>query len=424
MARILLAPVLALTLVLAACTGVRLPPPPEAPSRDLIGLARLPGVPDGEVIRFWGDLAPAAATEQLQLIRDQVAARIRAEGAAPNNGRYDVLALSGGGSDGAYGAGLINGWSAREAWTRSDIRPEFSLVTGISVGALIAPFAFLGPEYNDELERLFTTTETADVAEFNVFRALFGYELGLTNLRPLERILDQMLTDAMVARIAEEHLKGRRLWIGTTYLDAQRPVIWDIGAIAVADYDDKRDLIKKILLASSAIPGAFPPVLFPVESGGEIYNEMHVDGSVTQQLFIYPSNIDLGGTIDQEVPGMVPGTIYLIRNSKLAPDFQPVEPSVLRIVERSLFTLTNALALGDAEGVEQQASRDGWRLLRSSVPLEFDYPISGFFDPQYMSELFQVGYRRAADGIVWEKVFDPGEIADPVLNLAGGPAGL
>src|SRR5690606_10533629 len=157
--------------------------------------------------------------------------RIRAEGTAPNGGFYDVLALSGGGPDGAYGAGLLNGWSDRGGWPERAERPAFRLVTGISVGALIAPFACLGPDYDDELERLFTNIRAPDFVRFNIFDAIFGYTLGVTDIRPFEDILDEIVTPDLVQRIAEEHLKGRRLWIGTTNLDAERPMIWDIGAI-------------------------------------------------------------------------------------------------------------------------------------------------------------------------------------------------
>jgi hypothetical protein len=415
MLRSALAPLVAICIAVTGCTGERLPPPPEGENLEL---AQIPGVPPALEIRFWGDLAPASAEEQLRVIRAQIAERISAEGAPPNGGRYDVLALSGGGSDGAYGAGLLAGWSDREGWEGGQARPEFGLVTGISVGALIAPFAFLGPEYDDELERLFTTTSTADLLEFNIVRALFGYSMGLTDVQPLEATFNEIMTPQMIARIADEHRKGRRLWIGTTYLDAERPVIWDIGAIAASEIPRKRELIRKIMMASAAIPGAFPPVMFPVEVEGETYAEMHVDGSVTRQVFVYPSNVDLTQQLQGTVPGMQLGTIYLVRNSKLAPDYQPVDPSVLEIVERSLFTLTKALALGDADTVQQQAERDGWRLLRTSVPLEFEAPEGDFFDPRYMTELFEVGYRRAVNGIAWEIVHDPERPKNPALALS------
>ncbi|HET7410610.1 MAG TPA: patatin-like phospholipase family protein, partial [Paracoccaceae bacterium] len=356
--------------------------------------------------------------ERLRIVRAQIAARIEAEGTVPDGGYFDVLALSGGGPDGAYGAGLLDGWSDGEDRPGGIKRPEFSLVTGISVGALIAPFAFLGPDYDDALERLFTTTSTADLVNLALFDALLGYTLGLADVRPLEDMLDQIVTPTLVQRIAEEHRKGRRLWIGTTNLDAERPVIWDIGAIAGSAYPRKALLIRKILLASSAIPGAFPPVEFPVEIGGEIYSEMHVDGSVTRQLFVFPSNIALGRQIDEQIPGLDPGTIYLVRNSKLLPDYDPVEPSLLSILERSLFTLTNALALGDVESIEQQAEAEGWRLLSSSVPPEFEFPAEDFFDPRYMRALYEVGYERAVAGVAWTVLHDP-DAPENVLAEAG-----
>ena len=408
----LLAPLLAAAIALSGCAGQRvLPAPGEAEA----ALARIAGMPDGVQARFWGDLADAQAEEHLSLAREQIADRISADGMAPNGGFYDVLALSGGGPDGAFGAGLLNGWSDRGGWPETSTRPEFSLVTGISVGALIAPFVFLGPDYDDELERLFTDIRGADVLRFNIFDAIFGYTLGVTDIRPFEDILDEIVTPELVKRIAEEHLKGRRLWIGTTNLDAERPMIWDIGAIAQSDYPRKAQLISRILFASSAIPGAFPPVEFPVEVDGELYSEMHVDGSVTRQLFIYPSNIALGERVGREVPGMQPGTIYLVRNSTLVPDYDPVDAALLRILERSLFTLTNALALGDIDNIEKQAEAGGWRLLLASVPPEFDVPAQDFFDQRYMRALYEIGYDRAINGIAWTVLHDPDASDSPLL---------
>ena len=398
MLRVLLALALSGAVVVSGCTGVR---PLPALSGSKLQLATIRGMDDDLEIRFWGDVAPPSTQEELGEIRRQFAARIRAEGELPNDGAYDVLALSGGGSDGAYGAGLLDGWSER-----SD-RPEFSLVTGISVGALLAPFAFLGPDYDDDLEVLFTETRMEDVVQVILFRALFGWALGLTDITPLQLTLDRILTPAMVARIAEEHGKGRRLWIGTTYLDAQRPVIWDIGTIAASDYADKRELIKKILLASAAVPGAFPPVLFPIEAGGEQFSEMHVDGAITRSLFIYPRNLDVREEVNGDPSGMRIGTIYLVRNTKLEPDFQPVAPSLLRIAERSIWTLIKSAGIADVTAIEDQARRDGWVLKRTSVPLEFDVVEATFFDPEYMRALYELGYERALKGIAWETLVEP-----------------
>lgn len=404
-----------LLITLSGCTGTRVFPAPEGP---LSELAQIAGMPADAPIRFWGDLDSAVAESYLVSVGKQITARAAAEGKRPDRGRYDVLALSGGGADGAFGAGLLNGWTDTEDRPEVIRRPEFSLVTGISVGALIAPFAFLGPDYDDELERLFTTTSTADLISFNFFNALFGYSLGVTDIQALEATLARLITSEMVEHIAEEHRKGRRLWIGTTYLDAERPVVWDIGAIAVSRYSEKPQLIRKILLASSAIPGAFPPVQFAIEIDGRLYSEMHVDGSVTRQLFAFPGNIALGEMVKKQVWGMEPGTVYLVRNSKLTPDFMPVEPSLRRILERSLFTLTNALAIGDVVNIQKQAAVEGWRLLSSAVPTEFSFPSEDFFDPRYMNALFEVGYDRAAEGRAWEILHNPEGTPRPVLARA------
>ncbi len=393
---------LSVVVVLAGCTGQRLLPAAEVPP------VHAPLIPGYQDIRAWGDVAPPNADAQLAKIREQIRARARNEGQLPNGGKYDVLVLSGGGSDGAYGAGLLNGWTARGE------RPEFQLVTGISTGALIAPFAFLGPDYDDELERFYTTTRTQDVVELSILRALFGWALGLTDVTLLQVTLDNVLTDEMINRIAEEHAKGRRLWIGTTNLDAQRPVIWDIGAIASSDRPNKRELIRDVLLASSAIPGAFPPVQFTVDIAGKRYSEMHVDGGVTRQLFVYPRQMRLDQELAQSRTGMDLGTIYVIRNTKLDPDYNPVSANVLRITERSISTLIKAAGVADVQVIEDQANRDGWALKITAVPGSFSEVENELFDPVYMRALYEVGFERALTGDPWETVLGPG--GEPVRD--------
>lgn len=401
MPRPFLAIVLVPLVMLAGCTGARLLPAPAQPQ---IELARIAGMPENAHIRFWGD-------KPLDVSDGEPASHFGATNSGQNH--YDVLALSGGGPDGAYGAGLLNGWSDRDTETPGPVRPEFDLVTGISVGALIAPFAFLGPDYDDELAHLFIASATANVVHLTLFDALFGYSLGLTDIRPLQAMLDQIVTPQLVRRIAEEYRSGRQLWIGTTYLDAERPVIWDIGAIAVSDYREKSELIRKILLASAAIPGAFPPVEFRVEIDGRLYSEMHVDGSITQQLFVGPGNVAPEEARDMLVPGQETGTIYLVRNGKILPNFEPVAPSLPAILKRSLFTLTNALAIGDVGNIRRQAHSEGWHLMISAVPRSFDVQSTTFFDPKYMSALYRTGYERAINGTAWTVLNDPNGTTPP-----------
>ncbi len=206
--------------------------------------------------------------------------------AAGNTGDYHMLALSGGGADGAFGAGLLNGWSERGD------RPRFEMVTGISTGALIAPFAFLGSDYDDELKRLYTTIDDNSIA---LPRSFPGGLLGdsLNDSAPLARLIEQSLTDDIIRRIGIEYGKGRFLIVGTTNLDLGRQIIWNIGALAMSDRPEAFSAIRRVLLASASVPGLFPPVLFDVDVKGRTHQELHVDGGAAAQLYLYPVGLTL-----------------------------------------------------------------------------------------------------------------------------------
>lgn len=382
--------------VLSACTGVRVLPAPPVESYEL---AIVPGY--GPEIRSWGDTVTDATGKRIAEIRQQIIERVRVEGQIPNNGRADVLVLSGGGSDGAYGAGLLNGWTDRGG------RPEFAAVTGISTGALIAPYAFLGPDFDSALERFYTNTQTDDVVELQVLAALFGNVLGLTSTSKLEQTLRDAVDADMVDRIAAEHRKGRRLLVGTTNLDAQRPVTWDIGKIAASDDPGRAVLIRRILLASASIPGAFPPVQIVVEAEGQRYAEMHVDGGVTRQLFFVPRGLEL---TDQSLgDGAIfrLGTIYVVRNTKLAPSYQEIEAGIVPIAQRSISTLIKAAGVADAALIEEQAKDGGFGLSLTAVPESFDLQEQELFDPVYMRALYTLGYESALQGTPWTVVAEP-----------------
>jgi predicted acylesterase/phospholipase RssA len=388
--------VLSAICLLTACEGVRtLPAPPAAIYED----ARVIGFPGD--IRIWGDTAPDDIAERVAEIRAQIGVRVQSEGAVPNDGSFDVLVLSGGGSDGAFGAGLLNGWSVAGG------RPEFGIVTGISTGALLAPYAFLGEQYDGQLERLFTNTETDDLLIMSPVRALFGRSLAISDNTPLKQIVQRALSPDVIRGIAAEHRKGRRLWIGTTNLDAQRPVIWDIGAIAAAGGPRAKDLIRDILLASSAIPGALPPIQIQVDAGGKRYSEMHVDGGVTRQLFAYPYDLNLNEQPEDDISGIDRGTIWVIRNTKLDPSYAETGAGVVPITTRSVSTLLKAAGVADVQVIEAQARRDGWGLNAVSVPASFDVPEAEIFDPAYMGALYETGYAMATEGDPWEIVVEP-----------------
>ncbi|MEM7746286.1 MAG: patatin-like phospholipase family protein [Pseudomonadota bacterium] len=384
-----LAAVLVLATVLSGCLGQR--PYPAVPAGASTE-AEVVGFPD---VRFWGDEPPDGVAEELAVINQQVAERARKTGSLPNRGRVDMLVLSGGGSDGAYGAGMMNGWTARGD------RPEFALVTGISTGALIAPFAFVGDDFDDELERFYTNTKTADVIVPALYDVLVGDSLGLADTQGFVDAVDRALTPEFIKRIAEEHNKGRRLWVGTTNIDAQRPVIWNIGAIAATGRPGARVLIRDVLIASASIPGAFSPQLIQVEVNGRRYTEMHVDGGVTRQLFLYPIDLKLSEYIRSRDRRMRPGTIYVVRNTLLDPKFQAVAPRVLEITARSVSTLIKFSGVADVEIIRAQAISDGFGLQFTSVPADFSVEEAEFFDPVYMRALYEVGYDRIVEGEAW-----------------------
>lgn len=397
MPRVFLPTLIAISIVLAGCTGTRLlnaPPEEQAPR------AIIPGY-DGP-IRFADAIPEDELTAQLTLFRSQIAARVATEGQLPNGGVADVLVLSGGGSDGAYGAGLLNGWSDRPAQDR----PEFLLVTGISTGALIAPYAFVGSEFDPELERFYTNTATDDILDINPLRALTGAALGLADTTRLVSTLDRALTPELIERIAVEHKKGRRLLVGTTNLDSQQAVTWDVGAIAVSDNPGKIKLIRDVLLASASIPGAFPPILFEVEADGKRYSEMHVDGGVTRQLFALPLSIAEATSQDGVANGLKRGTIYVVRNTKLAPSYEPTAPGLVPIASRSVSTLIKSAGAADIVVVQNTASRAGFGLWTSAVPESFDADENELFDPVYMRALYKVGYQLALEGEPWVKVLN------------------
>jgi hypothetical protein len=363
-------------LALAACAGAPRNPVPEA----LVATAALPGYPG---IRYWGDDATSIGQATVDLMASQTAA-------AGRTGRRDFLAISGGGSNGAFGAGLLFGWSA------AGNRPEFTIVTGVSTGSLTAPFAFLGQPYDDELRASYTKISGADVyARRGVFGILSSG--AAADNTPLRRLVSDYVTDRMVVDIAREYARGRRLLIGTTNLDAERPVVWDIGAIASSGMPDRRQLIEDILVASAAIPGLFPPVRIQVVADGVAYDEMHVDGGTSNQAFMMPSNFDrrLGQRVDRR--------LYVIRNGKVTPEYAAVKPRLPAVAGRSVAVLIKTQGVGDLYRMYVDAREGGIDFNAIWIPPSFTLVESEPFQPAYMSALFDVGYRMGRTGIPWSK---------------------
>ena len=386
---------LALLLILTGCASVpeRQPLPPEYTLK-----AEIPGIPEA---RFWGDEWPTFAAERFEVFTD---ADFRREFPGIYDKPHNYLAISGGGANGAFGAGLLIGWTA------TGERPEFSMVTGVSTGALTAPFAFLGPDYDDEMKEVYTTTTTKDIAvKRNLIAAAFSD--SMTDTAPLRKLIAKYIDADMIEAIAREHKKGRRLFIGTVNLDAGRSVIWSIGAIAASDYPRKVELIHNLLRASASIPIAFPPVIISVEAEGKQYDEMHVDGGTGSQVFVYPAAIDWK-LITQKLKVQGKPQVYVIRNSFLDPDYQSMKGNVLPIGLRTIDSLIRTQGIGDLYQIYALCKRDGNDFNLAYIPEDFTDEPKELFDPVYMRKLFDHGYQMALEGYPWVKA-PPDFIIEP-----------
>ena len=372
-------------LFLSSCGSVpiRKPLPEKYSSK-----AQVPGIPRA---RFWGDKAPSFFKAITGQSRDDLMRQFSGVFGCEHN----YLALSGGGSNGAFGAGLLVGWSA------AGNRPEFTIVTGISTGALIAPFAFLGQAYDARLKEMYTTISTDDlIIKLNILSAITGTAAVKTT--PMQKTLAKYINQEVMEAIAAEYKTGRRLYVATTNLDAKRPVIWNIGLIACSGQPAALQLIHKIILASASIPAYFPPVLFEVEADGERYDEMHVDGGTASQVFLYPAELDWKHLLSKfEVKGRP--TAYVIRNSALVPEWETIKPKILPIASESIDSLIRTQGIGDMYRIYLDCQRDGIDFKMAYIPADFDSKPKEDFDPVYMTELFNLAYKMAADGYPWHK---------------------
>jgi hypothetical protein len=380
--------VVALLLVLL-CGCVAAPPRNPLP-QELAASAQIPGIPGA---RYWADEAPVAFRRWLELPDEVLQQRY----GGIIGRRHDYLLISGGGENGAFGAGLLVGWTAAGS------RPEFQIVTGISTGAIIAPFAFLGPAYDATLRELYTSFSSKDLVQRRgVHELLRGDSAFSTD--PLIRLLDRYLGDDQIAAIAAEGRRGRSLLIGTTNLDAGRPVIWDLTRIAMSGAPGAKHLIHEVIRASTAIPGAFPPVLFQVQAGNATYDEMHVDGGVTSQLFLGVAGLDWRRIAERLRVEGAP-QLYLIRNSRLAATWMPVERRVTPILARTLDSLIRTQGIGDLAQIYLVAQRAGMGFNLARVPADFRMEPQEMFDPAYMRALFERGFVAGQREDAWIREF-------------------
>lgn len=380
------------SLGLANCSTLdRLPPVPLSLASDIVPLS----VP---FARFYADGDQAQVEAFARELAEKALAAERRHPQPPNkpNKPNIFLAMSGGGDDGAFGAGLLLGWTARGD------RPSFRIVTGTSTGALSAPFAFLGSEYDPQLKAVYTETAAKDIFSAKpVLAAVAGDSLADT--KPLRNLISRYLDKTMIRRIAEEYDKGRFLLISTTNLDQSRAVIWNIGAIAKSPDPRARDLIIEVLRASASIPGAFPPVMLDVTVDGKRYEEMHVDGGTVAQAFLYPPQINLKK--ESARYGLARKSVaYIIRNGRLFRPEEQVKRNSLAIAGKAISTMTAAGGVNDTYRIFLTTQRDSVDFNLAFIGEDFTTPYKGPFDKAYMNTLFDYGFEKGKAGYAWAKV--------------------
>jgi predicted acylesterase/phospholipase RssA len=393
-ARNLAATILAATgaLLVGGCATA---PRRQAVPPNLVAQAEVAGFPPGmryfprdaeDMQLFERDFVDSWALERANLTT------LRQQGPLPPAA---YLAISGGGDNGAFGAGLLNGW------TKAGTRPQFKLVTGVSTGALIAPFAFLGPEYDEKLTSLYTGVSLKDIAKpRSLFAAFFGDAMADTS--PLYGLVRKYVTQEMLDAIGVEYEKGRILLVGTTNLDARRPVIWNITKIAATHSPGGLELVHKILMASAAIPGTFPPVMIDAQVGEQVYQEMHVDGGTSNQVFVYPIAAELA-RLSAEHDSERQRTLYIIRNARLDPEWAQVDRRTLPIAMRAISCLIQYQGIGDLYRIYTIARRDHVDYNLVYVPATFKTPHKSEFDTTYMRSLYDLAYAMALEGHEWAK---------------------
>jgi predicted acylesterase/phospholipase RssA len=346
----------------------QLPPPPPPPAEEKLppripytaaeaAGAVVPGFPDA---RFWAD---SEADFKKALPRK----------AGP------WLILSSGGSDGAFGAGLLVGLTA------AGKRPDYPVVTGVSTGALMAPFIFAGPRYDNALRDAYTKITAADV-----FEAGSSTGESFVNSWPLRDYIAKEITPQLMADIAAAYHSGRRLFVVTSDLDASRSVVWNMGAIAAHGGEDAAKLFAKVLLASASLPGGFPPVLFDVEANGKHFQEMHVDGGLGGQFFVAPAAL-MAPASDYKLPAT---QLYIVINSDLRPPFKVVDRFAPDILTQSIGMAVRVDTRLMIDRSYVVAKRSGVPFNVASIPPSFNAPSKGPFDPKYMGALFQTGFEQ------------------------------
>jgi predicted acylesterase/phospholipase RssA len=327
------------------------------------------------------------ATGEFKLLSSaQVARRLEATlGERP----LSILALSSGGASGAFGAGALVG-SADDG-----TRPQFTVVTGVSAGALVAPFAFLGPSWDAQMQSIFLTGVTDGLLQPRGLGVVFGS--SVYSGEPLRRLIERYADDELIAAVALEAAKGRLLLVATTDFASGEPVIWDLGSIALHGGKNAKSLFQNVLLASASVPGMLPPVVLSLREQGQTRVETHVDGGVTLPFFIAPAPEDL----PQASATGAPTSVRVIIDGPLRDLPRPTHANAFSIFSRSLSAALSYLARTRLESTAEALRTRGISLDYAAIPTS--YPLHGAFDfdPDSQRSLFEYAASCAQAGRLW-----------------------
>ena len=379
-------------LALTGCSSVELARIPYTATD--ASMAEIPGMPR---VRFYADTQAS--------VFDSFTSRQNGPGS--RSAAINYLALSGGGADGAYGAGLLKGLS------ETGRRPDFTIVSGVSTGALMAPFVFLGPAYDETLERFYTGDLGASLLKtVNVLNALTGN--ALVESDKLGRVVAKYVDQSIMDQVAAEHRKGRRLFVATTNLDSQRSVVWDMGAIAASGSPNALALFRQVLTASASVPGLFPPRLISVEANGHEFKEMHVDGGTIQQVFVAPDDVLFGERQERAFPQLK--NLYVLLNNKVDPTFTVVDNATITVGTRSLATILKREVHNNVQAAYAYARRHGVGYHMAAIAGDVSETGSTTFEPAYMKSIYAYGEAQGKSASPWTE--SPTLVARPLAGNA------
>ncbi|WP_256597417.1 patatin-like phospholipase family protein [Pseudomonas sp. 31-12] len=366
----------------------------DAVPQELTEQAVIPGIPNA---RYWLDRDLTSFIRDASLANDREVEALADTELPPDALPLAYyLAISGGGDAGTFAAGIIAGWSLHGS------RPPFKVVTGISAGALVAPFAYLGPEYDNIILGICSAIGPKDVFHARSVLTRLASD-GIADSKPLARLIAKYITADVLAAIAAQYAKGRLLMIGTTDLDAGRPVTWNMGAIASSGAPGALHLFRNIMIASMSIPGAVSPVMIDVEVDGQQFQEMHVDGGVLTQVFLYPPGTVMALNSVAGARIRRARHFYVIRNGKLEPQWAGTKRRTLSIGGRAISTLIQTQGISDLNHIYRIAQQDGADFNLAYIGGDFICPRNQKFDGEYMKRLFDYAFQLSTKGYPWHK---------------------